>query len=375
MLTITDSDAAALRLEVHPTSVSVDEGSTAEFTVKLSTEPTVPVNVQIPDFANPDLTRDQSTLTFTPSSWNNPQTVTVSSVEDENTVNESESITLMANGGRYNGVAQAVTVTVIDNDVTGIELVPSSLSVTEGSAETYSVRLLSEPAGAVTINIVESGGVVTVSPLVLHFAASNWDVSQQVTVQADLDDNSISETSTLIHTATSVDPDYSGMTATLPVTVIDRDVADLEVAPAVLTLGEGTSGEFTVKLTSEPTVGVTVQIPDFSNPELTRNQSTLTFTPSSWDDPQTVTVFAAADEDAEDEAPETLTLQASGGEYTGSHRGGHGDRRRHEPERDPVESSFAGARGRRTGRHVHRGASIRAHLGRDGHHLRGPRWR
>ena len=92
------------------------------------------------------------------------------------------------------------------------------------------------------------------SPLVLHFAASNWDESQQVTVQADRDDNSINENSTLIHTATSVDRDYSGKTAILPVTVIDRNMPRLEVTPGVLTIDEGTSGEFTVKLTSEPTV-------------------------------------------------------------------------------------------------------------------------
>ena len=316
-VTVIDNDVAAVRLEVDPTSVSVDEGSTAEITVKLSAEPTGQVTVRIPPFTDPALGRNPSTLSFTPSTWDAPQTVTVSSAEDANTVNESESITLTASGGGYDEASQAVTVTVIDNDLTGIELIPSSLSVTEGYSETYSVRLLSAPAEPVTLNIAESSGSVAVSPLVLHFAASNWDESQQVTVQADRDDNSISETSTLIHTATSVDPDYSGMTATLPVTVIDRDVPRLEVTPGALTIGEGTSGEFTVELASEPTVPVTVRIPAFTNPELTHDQPTLTFTPSTWDVPQAVTVSATADEDAEDEAPETLTLRASGGEYDG----------------------------------------------------------
>ena len=210
-----------------------------------------------------------------------------------------------------------VTVTVIDNDNAGIELVPSFLNVMEESAEVYSVRLLSEPAEPVTINIVESGGNVTVSPLTLHFAASNWDETQQVTVQADLDDNSINETSTLIHTAISVDPGYSGKTAILPVTVIDHDVPHVVVTPVALTMDEGTSAEFTVKLASEPTIPVAVEISTFTNPDLTHNQPMLAFTASTWDDPQVVTVSAAADDDAEDETPETLTLRASGVEYDG----------------------------------------------------------
>ncbi|MYK63000.1 MAG: hypothetical protein F4019_02245 [Rhodothermaceae bacterium] len=102
-----------------------------------------------------------------------------------------------------------------------------------------------------------------------------------MSVRADSDANSINETSTLIHTATSSDPGYSGTTAVLSVTVIDRDASRLEVSPGALTMDEGTSAEFTVKLSSEPTAGVTVQIPAFTNPDLSHDGSTLTFTPST----------------------------------------------------------------------------------------------
>ena len=315
-LTIED-DENAPRLAVTPDALTVDEGASAEFTVQLTSEPSADVTVQIPDFTNPDLSHDQPTLTFTPSTWDVPQTVTVSAAEDANAVDESESITLTASSDGFGGATKTVTVTVIDNDVAGIELIPSSLNATEGTAETYAIRLLSEPAGPVTINIVESGGIVSVSPLTLHFAVSNWDASQQVTVQANLDGNTINETSTLIHTATSADPGYSGLSAILPVTVIDRDVPHLVVMPGVLTMDEGASAEFTVKLASEPTVPVAVEISDFTNPDLTHDQPTLAFTSSTWDQPQVVTVSAMADADAEDEAPETLILRASGVEYDG----------------------------------------------------------
>ena len=262
---------------VVPSSLNVTEGSAETYSVRLTSEPSADVTVQIPDFTNPDLTHDQSTLTFTPSTWDAPQTVTVRAAEDANAVDESESITLTASGGGYNGVTQVMTVTVIDSDFAGIELVPSSLNVTEGAAGTYSVRLLSEPAEPVTLNIVESAGIVSVSPLTLHFAVSDWDESQQVTVQADLDDNTINETTTLIHTATSADPDYSGTTGILPVTVIDRDVPHLVIDPGVLTMDEGSSAEFTVKLASEPTVPVAVEISTFTNPELTHDRADAGF--------------------------------------------------------------------------------------------------
>ena len=316
-VSVTDNDVVGGRLEVDPTSVLVNEGLTAAFTVKLSAEPEGAVTVTIPSFAEPALSQNSPRLTFTPSNYSTAQTVTISAAEDANAEDEFESITLRASGGGYSGAAQTVRVTVIDNDASGIELIPSSLSVTEGTAETYSVWLLSEPAEAVTITIVESGGGVTASPLMLHFTASDWDESQQVSVRADSDANSINETSTLIHTATSADPGYSGTTAILSVTVIDQDAPRLEVSPGALTMDEGSSAEFTVKLSSEPTAGVTVQIPTFTNPDLTHNQSALSFTPSTWDAPQTVTVSAMEDADAEDEVVETLTLRASGGEYSG----------------------------------------------------------
>ncbi|MXZ58492.1 MAG: hypothetical protein F4Z16_08425, partial [Rhodothermaceae bacterium] len=316
-VSVTDNDIARGRLEVDPTSILVNEGSTAAFTVRLSMAPEGEVTVTIPPFTDPALNRNPSTLTFTSSNYSRAQTVVVSAAEDANAVDELESIRLTARGGGYSGATRTVRVTVMDNDASGIELVPSSLSVTEGSLETYSVRLLSAPSEAVTVTIVESGGGVTASPLVLHFTASDWDESQQVSVRADSDANSINETSTLIHTATSSDPGYSGTTAVLSVTVIDRDASRLEVTPGELTIGEGASAEFTVKLSSEPTAGVTVQIPTFTNPDLSHDRPILTFTPSTWDAPQTVTVSAKKDTDAEDEAPETLTLRASGGEYDG----------------------------------------------------------
>ena len=57
------------------------------------------------------------------------------------------------------GSPRSVRITIRDNDIAGIELTPSSLKVTEGTAETYAVRLLSEPAEPVTINMSNRAGL------------------------------------------------------------------------------------------------------------------------------------------------------------------------------------------------------------------------
>ena len=206
---------------------------------------------------------------------------------------------------------------IIDNDGAEIRLSTSLLRVPEGSAKEYTVRLSSEPASNVIVQITESTGRVTLDPPLLTFTASDWDDARQVRVAAARDENTTPESVSLTHTASSADPGYSGQSAVLPVEVLDAGAPELVIQPPELTVMEGGVGEFTVALATVPSTAVTVAISEFTNPELTRNVDVLTFTSSDWDRPQAVTVSAQEDADAEDEAPETLTLMASGAEYSG----------------------------------------------------------
>ncbi len=91
-------------------------------------------------------------------------------------------------------------------------------------------------------------------------------------------------------------------------------------APALLfrmtsvTVDEGDDGTYTVVLTTKPTSDVTVTINDPSNTDVTTDPETLTFTPENWDEPQTVTVSAAEDDDELHEEA-TVTHTVSGGGY------------------------------------------------------------
>ena len=123
-LTITDNDTPqpgtpALRLSGN--TLSVSEGGTGSYTVRLATAPTGTVIVNIAS-DNGDVTVSPSSLTFNPSGsnlWNSPRTVTVSAAQDEDSADGSATLTHTASGGGYGGVAAAsATVTVNDDDGT-----------------------------------------------------------------------------------------------------------------------------------------------------------------------------------------------------------------------------------------------------------------
>ena len=125
---------------------------------------------------------------------------------------------------------------------------------------------------------------------------------------------------TLTHTA--VGGEYTDAAAELAVTVDDDETLGLVLSESSLSVDEGdTTGEaYTVKLSDQPTVSVTVTVTGQAETDLTltglNGANTLTFTADDWDTAQTVTVAAAQDDDAIDEAV-TLTHTAAGGEYEG----------------------------------------------------------
>ncbi len=79
---------------------------------------------------------------------------------------------------------------------------------------------------------------------------------------------------------------------------------------------EGESGDFTVMLSSEPTSDVTVTIVRSDGMNVNLNKTVLIFTPSNWNQGQTVTMMAEEDTDFADNTG-ILILIASGGGYTG----------------------------------------------------------
>lgn len=108
-VTVVDDDA--LNIVAEPTTVTVTEGEVASFDVTLSVQPDAEVTVSVVSGDEGAVTVDRATLTFTPDDFDDPQTITVTGVADDDASNESVSVTLSANG-----LADVtVTVTVTDN--------------------------------------------------------------------------------------------------------------------------------------------------------------------------------------------------------------------------------------------------------------------
>lgn len=95
------------------TSLTVTEASSATFTVRLAVAPSSNVSVAVSRSSGPStVTAAPSTLTFTPSTWNTPQTVTVSAADDANNVDEGATITCSSGGL----TSQHISVIARDND-------------------------------------------------------------------------------------------------------------------------------------------------------------------------------------------------------------------------------------------------------------------
>ena len=96
---------------------------------------------------------DESSLTFSASDWSTAQTVEVTAGEDPDTANDSETLTHTATGADYGSVTADLAVTVTDDDTVGLELSETTLTVAEGGRATYTVALVTEPSGQVTVTV------------------------------------------------------------------------------------------------------------------------------------------------------------------------------------------------------------------------------
>ena len=279
VVTVTDDDTAGLVLSA-PT-LGVDEAGQNTYTVKLATQPTTTVTVTATSGNMDTATVSGSTLTFTTSDWDTAQTVTVSGVDDGDSVNETVTVTNTASGGEYAGVTETVTVTVDDDDKPGITFTPASLTVDEvdGVATgTYNVKLNTMPTADVTVAISSDNPDVTVDTNSLTFTSLNWDTEQPVNVTIAQDADAADDTANLTHR-----PSGGGYgnneSKDFIVTVTDDDTAGLTVTPTSLEVHEGSTGTYTVELNTQPSAQVTVAISS-DNPDVTPPSTSLTFSTS-----------------------------------------------------------------------------------------------
>ena len=306
-----------------PPSAVIPEGTSTTYDIELQAAPTGPVTVSVTSLDPRAATVAPSTLYYTTDNWDQPQTVTVTALDDADGRDESITIVYAASGGGYDRVSARWRVVIIDDDL-GITLSPSSLTLVEGGAQgTYTVALAVEPNGEVVVSLTsDDPEAAAVSPATVTLNASNWRAGRTVTVTPVDDDDGRDESVTIRHQPTGgrYGPEQE---AVLAVTVTDDD-RGLALSAATVRVGEGSSSTYTVRLAAPPTGDVSVTLTTSGDEDLvidtdatasdTRN--VLTFNAETWATPQTVTVTAAQDDDgANGEA--IITHEAAGAGHAG----------------------------------------------------------
>ena len=313
-VTVTVDDDDKPGITITPAARTIREGATGTYDVKLNAAPTADVTVAISS-SNPDVTVNKSSLTFTTVNYARNQRVDVTAAEDADAADGTANLTHRPSGGDYgSGQNKDLIVTVTDDDTAGLVLSATTLGVDEAGQNTYTVKLQTEPTTTVTVTVSSDdtgAATATVSGSTLIFTASNWDTEQTVTVEGVDDGDSANETVTVTNTASG--GEYEGVTASVRVTVDDDDKPGITFTPASLTVGEAGVGTYGVRLNAAPTADVTVAISS-SNPDVTVNKSSLTFTTVNYATNQRVDVTAAEDADAAD-GTANLTHRPSGGDY------------------------------------------------------------
>ena len=346
-LSVAEDEADVKGLTLSTSNLSVPEGSTASYTLRLATRPTAKVTVTLkkPQILNPDtgLLEDNNdsdisistdtaqsktyaatgNLTFTTSNWSTVQTVWVTAAEDGDDIDSVAIFVHTAKAGGYEGLDAAIVATEDDNDIKAITA-PASLSVSEGGSATYELALsVLPPAGSVTVTIAKTGDSDITGPATtaFTFTTGNWSTAHTLTVTVAQDDDGEAGTATLLHTASG--EGYSGITRTLVVTESEDDTKAIVLSPADLLVSEGQSATYTVKLQTKPTGQVILSISktgdanlEFdTDPDSVGNQTAnLTFTTTNWSTAQTVAVSASQDNDAL-AGTAVLTHNATGGGY------------------------------------------------------------
>ncbi len=302
-----DNDWAAVFVDPWSGMMTTEAGGTATFNIWLDSQPTADVTVAVSSDNTAEGLVSPAALVFTAENWNEPQTATVTGVDDhmdDGDVTFTILTEASSSDPNYNGreVVDA-TVTSIDDDTAGITVTPTSGAIMSeaGGTATFIVVLNSEPIDDVAITLSSSDASEgTVAPMTLTFTAANWGTMQMVTITGvddDVDDGDI--TFTILTDVSSTDAIYNGMIVPgITVTNTDDDAAGITVNPmtGLATSESGDSAQFTVALESQPTSDVRIDLFSNNMAEGTVSPLVLVFTTENWAEPQTVTITGVGDD-------------------------------------------------------------------------------
>ena len=323
-VSITDDDDPPVTVMFGAPSYAVAEGGTETVTVTLSADPertvVIPIVATVEGGASTaDYSGVPSNVTF--ASGETSRTFSFMATQDtENDDGEGVRLSIGPNlpPGVSAGSTNATALTIFDDDGTGVTLSAVSLTITEGSSQTYTAVLDTQPTAAVTVTINDPAGSpgVTADPASLMFGTNDWSSPQTVTVRAAQDADDADETATVTHTVSSADSDYNAAWVSgVSVSVIDDEDPFVTVmfGASGYTVAEGGTETVTVTLSGDPERTVVIPIVateagGASAADYSGVPSSVTF--QSGEVSQTLTFTAT--QDTQDDDDETVALSFGG---------------------------------------------------------------
>jgi hypothetical protein len=300
-----------LAIKTSTVSFDVPEGGTAMFTVRLTKAPAgeLTIRVKPADVASEsEIGLSVPELRFQPTSFDQPQSITVTALTDVDTVDGLANISLTADG------VDPVTLTANVRDPDKVDIVTDIassgvLTINETQSADVHVHLTHKPPADVRVIVTRGPGPVTVVPDQTTFTAANWDKDQSFTFTAPDDVNIVDETQSLTFSATGV-PDKL-----YTIHDLDKDKLNISVTPnQSITVNEGGSTQLSVALTKQPTGNTIVHL-DVQLGNVALDHTDLTFTPQNFGTAQHVAVSAPQDVNTVNETDQ-ITLSIPGSNVT-----------------------------------------------------------
>ncbi|QEG22393.1 hypothetical protein [Mariniblastus fucicola] len=200
----------------------------------------------------------------------------------------------------------------------GISITPTSSLVTteSGGTATFEVVLLGAPAGIVSVSVSSSDvseGIT--STMQLQFTPDDWSQPQTVTVTGvdERIDDGNQTYSINLSAADSSDLKYENLeTEQVVLTNVDDDSAGIVVSTTQLFTSEnGVEDEFVVRLNSQPTADVLVDLSVSDTAEAFLSATSILFTPDNWNTPQSISVTGENDFEDDGDTEFTISVTAS----------------------------------------------------------------
>ena len=337
-LTITDDDVLATVTALESTqcdtdsdpSACVEEGNDALFPVTLTGGTTTAAVVIGYEVTSEDATADvdytaPSDGLLTIAQGESTGTITVETNGDDDILDPGETlkVTLTSGSTTAGGVQvsdEPATMTIADTGEVNLSV--GDAEAAEGDAVNFEVKLSRKVASGVTVSYetandtAESGTGkdYTLASGTLTFAADAKTMTVAVTTLEDALDES-DETFTLTLTAPNLPTDVTLTDGVATGTIQDDDTRGVTVSTDAVTVVKGGDSEsYTLRLRSQPTGDVTIDINGPGGGVLV-SPTQVTFTPQNWSTTKSVQVSATTD--AQADTTSRITHSVSGADYAG----------------------------------------------------------